>query len=116
MPVHALTEAHDTPESEAWPPGALARGSRDQCRPFQRTLIIRPEAAAPVAMHACAELQETLESPTPPSGFGVVSISHRIPFQRSARAADGCPVDRFMTDPTAVHDFAVGQETLSSPG
>jgi hypothetical protein len=63
----------------------------DHFVPFQVSASVMetpaPFTYSPPAVHAVAEVQETvnIELPLVPTGFGVASIDQSVPFQASAR-------------------------------
>jgi hypothetical protein len=104
-------------------PPALWSGCIDHREPFQRsvrssvrggTYLLTRYSLDPTARHAVAEVHDTLlrELPFAPARFGVPSIAHREPFQRSASVL-GAWLPKLSTtikDPTAVHRLTDEQE------
>src|SRR5215831_16555013 len=73
--------------------------------PFHRSASVLPLPVIPTAVHAEADVQETLFRKAPPGGFAVGWIRHRVPFHRSARVVP------FPLPPTAVQAESDVQDT-----
>lgn len=82
----------------------------DHLAPVQRSTSAFPCPLCPTAMHALADVHDTL--PKPPPTAGVRWIDHRLPFHRSTRVfiGPGPPKD-FPSPPTAVQALAEVHDT-----
>jgi hypothetical protein len=89
--TQAVGDVHDTPLNRESPPGRV--GSIDHREPFQRSASVEYPVLPvtnPTAMHVVADVHDTALNwswVVPASvmpGFGVGSIDHSKPFQRSA--------------------------------
>jgi hypothetical protein len=114
--VHAEDEVQETPKRPPPPAGGLGDGTMRHVTPFHRSASVLElgvkGSAAPTAVHAEDEVQETPKrAPFPDGGLGVAWMRQRVPFHRSAR---GVEAPWLLTDwPTAVHADADEQDTLN---
>jgi len=107
--VHADADAQDTLSSSPPPCDGLGVAWRLQLVPFHRSARVVALGvkglAAPTAVHADADVQDTpLRKPPPCGGLGVAWTVHLVPFQLSARVPA-------LEAPTAVHADAEVQDT-----
>jgi hypothetical protein len=113
--LHAVAEVHDTPVNctSALPAGLGVRRIL-QLRPFQCSASVRWTPAGPaqnpVAVHAVADVQDTLirKLLAAPRGLGVGCTVQLVPFQRSARVTIAPPRS---SSPTAVQALPVVHDT-----
>jgi hypothetical protein len=108
--TQAFVVAHDTWLSwDVSPPrlGVLCVDHLVPCRRSTTATVSPAESmlAAPTAVHAVADEQDTpqSQSPIPNPGWEVRSTDHRLPFQRAA------------PDPTATHAVADAHDTSLRP-
>src|SRR5215469_529147 len=115
--VHADAEVQDTPFRKP-PPAGFGMAWMLHLAPFHRSATARDTPAvvmpAPTAMHADADVQATPSKPLNaiPDRLGVGRMRHEVPFHRSARLAPSPEVLTYV--PTAMHEFAAGQDTQNS--
>ena len=86
--VHARAELHDTPFREPLPAGSVT-GTTVQVTPFQRSasgvgVSSIPTGVVPTAMHARAEVHDTLASKLRSLSDGVARTVQAVPFQVAA--------------------------------
>jgi len=111
--MHADADVQDTPFSSPPPRRGLGVAWMVHRVPFHRSARVVALGvkglAAPAAVHAVADVQDTpLRKPPPCGGLAVAWMAHRVPFHRSARVPAREP-------PTAVHADADVQDTALRP-
>src|ERR1019366_15968 len=117
--MHAVAVEHATPKSSLRCVVGLRVVWMDHTVPFHRsasvTSVFDVLNQFPTAVQAVAELHATDVSDVPrlPVGLSVVRIDHAVPFHRSARLS-GWLDAVFIYEPTAMHDLAAVQATLTS--
>jgi hypothetical protein len=109
--VQAIVETQDTPSRKlAIPRRGL--GATDQLVPFQDSisaLCVLLVSKLPTAVHAVAEVQDTLARKSPDGdGLGPGTTDQPVPFQDSIKVLD-LPLMLWL--PTAVHAVAETHDT-----
>ena len=116
--VHAVADVHDTPSSSLLVAPGLGVGRADQREPSQRSANVKPWPVLlsnhPTAVHAVADVHDTLSSPlmVAPAGLVVGWAYRRDPSQLSANVTcrPALPTDH----PTVVHAVADVHDTPPS--
>ena len=93
--VQVVAEVQDTPERSVEMDPGWGLGTTDQLVPFQDSMRVLPAPLLlPTAMHAAAEVQDTLLRLSLDPGLGLGTTDQVVPFQDSMTVLGRLPLFR----------------------